>query len=158
MYRRRSQCCPGYFESGDLCVRECLSHFAHLFSPKSAQSNFSFFASGYEHNKSIHPLEQCPLKPWTPHLPSSRDIHQNLSHLWGIFATAYIRHNLLLSLLLRLILGLPIYSVLTLPVRHYNTVNSIQLSLIFRPKSWVIHGKYIVLILPVPQITRQLRK
>ncbi|CAL1595794.1 unnamed protein product [Knipowitschia caucasica] len=22
MYRRRSQCCPGYFESGDLCVRE----------------------------------------------------------------------------------------------------------------------------------------
>lgn len=23
MYRRRSQCCPGYFESGDLCVREC---------------------------------------------------------------------------------------------------------------------------------------
>ncbi|KAK6290809.1 hypothetical protein J4Q44_G00387920 [Coregonus suidteri] len=22
MYRRRSQCCPGYFESGDLCVHE----------------------------------------------------------------------------------------------------------------------------------------
>lgn len=22
MYRRRSQCCPGYFESGDLCVRK----------------------------------------------------------------------------------------------------------------------------------------
>ncbi|KAL0968892.1 hypothetical protein UPYG_G00273250 [Umbra pygmaea] len=22
MYRRRSQCCPGYFESGELCVRE----------------------------------------------------------------------------------------------------------------------------------------
>lgn len=42
MYRRRSQCCPGYFESGDLCVRECLSYFAHLFPFKSAQFNFSF--------------------------------------------------------------------------------------------------------------------
>lgn len=22
MYRRRSQCCPGFYESGNLCVRE----------------------------------------------------------------------------------------------------------------------------------------
>ncbi|KAK7912658.1 hypothetical protein WMY93_012869 [Mugilogobius chulae] len=26
MYRRRSQCCPGFFESGELCVRKCQNH------------------------------------------------------------------------------------------------------------------------------------
>ncbi|XP_042183551.1 uncharacterized protein megf11 [Oncorhynchus tshawytscha] len=27
MYRRRSQCCPGYFERGDMCVRKCIFLF-----------------------------------------------------------------------------------------------------------------------------------
>lgn len=30
MYRRRSQCCPGFYESGNLCIRE-LSLFVCLF-------------------------------------------------------------------------------------------------------------------------------
>lgn len=33
MYRRRSQCCPGYFESGELCVREYPFDFFHHFVP-----------------------------------------------------------------------------------------------------------------------------
>lgn len=30
MYRRRSQCCPGYYESGDYCIRTYPSHMAQL--------------------------------------------------------------------------------------------------------------------------------
>ncbi|MCJ8733326.1 hypothetical protein PDJAM_G00221890 [Pangasius djambal] len=39
MYRRRSQCCPGYFESGDLCVPLCTEECAHgrCVSPDTCQ-------------------------------------------------------------------------------------------------------------------------
>ncbi|XP_043072473.1 multiple epidermal growth factor-like domains protein 11 [Puntigrus tetrazona] len=39
MYRRRSQCCPGYFESGDLCVPRCTEECAHgrCVSPDTCQ-------------------------------------------------------------------------------------------------------------------------
>lgn len=30
MYRRRSQCCPGYYESGDYCIRMYTWHMAQL--------------------------------------------------------------------------------------------------------------------------------
>ncbi|XP_010795002.1 multiple epidermal growth factor-like domains protein 11 [Notothenia coriiceps] len=39
MYRRRSQCCPGYFESGDLCVPLCTEECVHgrCVSPDTCQ-------------------------------------------------------------------------------------------------------------------------
>ncbi|XP_031425689.1 multiple epidermal growth factor-like domains protein 11 [Clupea harengus] len=39
MYRRRSQCCPGYYESGDLCVPLCTAECAHgrCVSPDTCQ-------------------------------------------------------------------------------------------------------------------------
>lgn len=42
MYRRRSQCCPGYFESGDLCVREC----TFFLIPKSLLTTFQVVSAG----------------------------------------------------------------------------------------------------------------
>ncbi|OBS66978.1 hypothetical protein A6R68_04480 [Neotoma lepida] len=30
MYRRRSQCCPGYYENGDFCIRKASHCFLHL--------------------------------------------------------------------------------------------------------------------------------
>ncbi|XP_029601271.1 multiple epidermal growth factor-like domains protein 11 [Salmo trutta] len=39
MYRRRSQCCPGFYESGDLCVPQCSAECAHgrCVSPDTCQ-------------------------------------------------------------------------------------------------------------------------
>ncbi|KAJ8335557.1 hypothetical protein SKAU_G00388990 [Synaphobranchus kaupii] len=39
MYRRRSQCCPGYIESGDLCVPLCTEECEHgrCVSPDTCQ-------------------------------------------------------------------------------------------------------------------------
>ncbi|KAG7283736.1 hypothetical protein CRUP_034360 [Coryphaenoides rupestris] len=39
MYRRRSQCCPGFYESGDLCVPLCTEECAHgrCVSPDTCQ-------------------------------------------------------------------------------------------------------------------------
>ncbi|KAK5874464.1 hypothetical protein PBY51_019407 [Eleginops maclovinus] len=39
MYRRRSQCCPGFFESGNLCVPLCTEECAHgrCVSPETCQ-------------------------------------------------------------------------------------------------------------------------
>ncbi|XP_052368627.1 multiple epidermal growth factor-like domains protein 11 [Oncorhynchus keta] len=39
MYRRRSQCCPGFYENGDLCVPQCSVECAHgrCVSPDTCQ-------------------------------------------------------------------------------------------------------------------------
>ncbi|XP_064421807.1 multiple epidermal growth factor-like domains protein 11 [Latimeria chalumnae] len=39
MYRRRSQCCPGYYESGDFCIPLCTEECMHgrCVSPDSCQ-------------------------------------------------------------------------------------------------------------------------
>lgn len=104
MYRRRSQCCPGYFESGDLCVRECLFAFLQTNFPLNQHHPLSpILVRSYGNDKSIHLfclLERCPLKPLTfPSRPSG-GMHQALSH----YSDAFVQfcssvHNLFLALL-----------------------------------------------------------
>ncbi|CAK6980248.1 multiple epidermal growth factor-like domains protein 11%2C partial [Scomber scombrus] len=47
MYRRRSQCCPGFFESGDLCVRQAAYFCSRAIGcTQSQKSSTSYFCDG----------------------------------------------------------------------------------------------------------------
>lgn len=53
MYRRKSQCCPGFYEDGEICARECqdveyllVLLFKDVFLFLRAQCSFTFSDNG----------------------------------------------------------------------------------------------------------------